>query len=73
MLQSSAERIVSQVLLWKPHVSTRIFTDIYQYWIYKRSLIHKALCRRYWPQTANTDTDPHHVFRYVHASALLCS
>lgn len=21
------------------------------------------MCRRYWPQTANTDTNPHHVFR----------
>ena len=38
---------------------------IFQYWLKKRDSINKPLCRRYWPHTTSSDTNPYNVFRYV--------
>ena len=44
-------------------VATKLTSDLYTYWINKRNKLAKPMCRRYWPQTAATDTNPYHVFR----------
>ncbi len=42
---------------------SRFISDVYGYWMKKRERLHKPLLRRYWPVTAPSDTNPHHVFR----------
>lgn len=46
------------------HVNVRtIISEVYNYWVYKRSKLKKPLLRKYWPVTASNDTNPHMVFR----------
>lgn len=40
-----------------------VISDVYNYWIQKRSKLKKPLLRKYWPVTASNDTNPHLVFR----------
>lgn len=40
-----------------------VVTEVYNYWVNKRSKLKKPLLRRYWPVTATNDTNPHMVFR----------
>jgi enhancer of polycomb-like protein len=40
-----------------------VITDVYNYWVNKRSKLRKPLLRKYWPVTASNDTNPHMVFR----------
>lgn len=47
----------SRVLL--KHVSS----DVYQYWVHKRSKLKRPLLRKFWPVTSSDDTNPHLVFR----------
>mmetsp|Transcript_23137 Transcript_23137/g.33901 ORF Transcript_23137/g.33901 Transcript_23137/m.33901 type:complete len:655 (-) Transcript_23137:198-2162(-) len=61
--QCTAERLVCQFLQWRPQIANKLVVEVYQRWLWKRSRIQKPLCRRYWPQTSATDTNPHLVFR----------
>ena len=58
-----AEKFVGAALRWPSSVTAKAFPDIYQYWIAKRQKLHKPLCRKYWPATAASDTNPLLVFR----------
>jgi hypothetical protein len=40
-----------------------LIKQVYAYWKDKRARIAKPLCRRYWPQIASSDCNPHQVFR----------
>jgi enhancer of polycomb-like protein len=40
-----------------------VLTDIYNYWVSKRSKLKRPLLRRFWPVTSSDDTNPHLVFR----------
>ena len=40
-----------------------VLTDVYNYWMSKRSKLKRPLLRRFWPVTASDDTNPHLVFR----------
>eukprot|EP00934_Nitzschia_sp_Nitz4_P000268 Nitzschia sp. Nitz4//scaffold76_size158648//47065//48882//NITZ4_002538-RA/size158648-processed-gene-0.234-mRNA-1//1//CDS//3329557821//268//frame0 len=40
-----------------------VLTDVYNYWVSKRSKLKRPLLRRFWPVTATDDTNPHLVFR----------
>jgi len=40
-----------------------VMTDVYQYWVSKRSKLKRPLLRRFWPVTSTDDTNPHLVFR----------
>eukprot|EP01034_Spumella_vulgaris_P030038 gene30038-37188_t len=40
-----------------------VLARVYTYWQEKRTKIGKPLCRRYWPQVASSDCNPHQVFR----------
>lgn len=40
-----------------------VLTDIYNYWVSKRSKLKRPLLRRFWPVTSSEDTNPHLVFR----------
>jgi enhancer of polycomb-like protein len=40
-----------------------VITQVYNYWVNKRSKLRKPLLRKYWPITASNDTNPHMVFR----------
>ena len=40
-----------------------VISEIYNYWVNKRSRLRKPLLRKYWPTTASNDTNPHVVFR----------
>lgn len=47
-----------------PHPEySKLITEIRTYWYNKRHKLHKPLCRKFWPQTPVTDTNPHLVFR----------
>ena len=47
-----------------PPVTARsVITEVYTYWVNKRSKLRKPLLRRYWPVTNANDTNPHLVFR----------
>lgn len=59
-----AERQLGDKFKWPPAVTHRIMAEVYSYWMDKRRRSGKALCRKYWPQTPVSDTNPHHVFRY---------
>ena len=40
-----------------------VMSDVYQYWVSKRSKLKRPLIRRFWPVTSTDDTNPHLVFR----------
>lgn len=40
-----------------------VLTDVYNYWVSKRSRLKRPLLRRFWPVTSTDDTNPHLVFR----------
>ncbi|MGK3751525.1 MAG: enhancer of polycomb-like protein [Bacillariaceae sp.] len=40
-----------------------VMTDVYYYWVSKRSKLKRPLIRRFWPVTSTDDTNPHLVFR----------
>jgi len=40
-----------------------VISEVYNYWVNKRSKLKKPLLRKYWPVTASNDTNPHMVFR----------
>ena len=40
-----------------------VLTDVYSYWVSKRSKLKRPLLRRFWPVTSSDDTNPHLVFR----------
>ena len=40
-----------------------VITDVYSYWVSKRSKLKRPLLRRFWPVTSSDDTNPHLVFR----------
>lgn len=47
-----------------PVVTLRhVLSDVYQYWVSKRSKLKRPLLRRFWPVTSTDDTNPHLVFR----------
>lgn len=47
-----------------PAITIRhVTTDVYQYWMSKRSKLKRPLLRRFWPVTSTEDTNPHLVFR----------
>eukprot|EP00523_Entomoneis_sp_CCMP467_P014996 CAMPEP_0168771314 /NCGR_PEP_ID=MMETSP0725-20121227/3375_1 /TAXON_ID=265536 /ORGANISM="Amphiprora sp., Strain CCMP467" /LENGTH=653 /DNA_ID=CAMNT_0008820793 /DNA_START=22 /DNA_END=1984 /DNA_ORIENTATION=- len=41
----------------------QIISDVYNYWMHKRSKLKRPLFRRFWPVTSTDDTNPHLVFR----------
>ena len=50
--------------LGTPTITVReVISEVYQYWINKRSKLRKPLLRKYWPVTSANDTNPHLVFR----------
>jgi hypothetical protein len=61
----TAEKLVTQLVAWKtkPASLANVMPELYQRWLHKRALLHHPLCRRYWPLTAPSDTNPHNVFR----------
>jgi hypothetical protein len=59
----SVEKTILQGLNIPYFAYSKIVPEIYQYWISKRNKHHKPCCRKYWPQTSATDTNPHLVFR----------
>ena len=63
--QIHAERLIMERFksMWPYEVAIILVPELYQYWIKKREKKGKPLCRRYWPQTPASDTNPHHVFR----------
>ena len=40
-----------------------VISDVYTYWVQKRSKLKRPLLRRFWPVTSSDDTNPHLVFR----------
>jgi len=40
-----------------------VMTDVYYYWVSKRSKLKRPLIRRFWPVTSTDDTNPHLIFR----------
>lgn len=40
-----------------------VLSDVYGYWVSKRSKLKRPLLRRFWPVTSSDDTNPHLVFR----------
>ena len=44
-------------------LANSVIGEVYMYWMRKRERIGKPLCRRYWPQIASSDSNPHQVFR----------
>jgi enhancer of polycomb-like protein len=40
-----------------------VLTDVYNYWVQKRSKLKRPLLRKFWPVTSTEDTNPHLVFR----------
>lgn len=40
-----------------------VITDVYTYWLQKRSKLKRPLLRRFWPVVSSDDTNPHLVFR----------
>lgn len=68
----TAEKLISQLIIWKtkPPSLAGALPELYQRWLYKRALLHRPLCRRYWPLTSPSDTNPHNVFRSVTNSDL---
>lgn len=57
---SSVDANVSSI----PVIAVReVISEVYQYWINKRSKLRKPLLRKYWPVTSVNDTNPHLVFR----------
>lgn len=40
-----------------------VITDVYNYWVSKRSKLKRPLLRLFWPVTSSDDTNPHLVFR----------
>ena len=41
----------------------KVISEVYNYWVSKRSKLKKPLLRKYWPVTSANDTNPHLVFR----------
>lgn len=41
----------------------QVLSDVYQYWVQKRSKLKRPLLRQFWPVTSTDDTNPHLVFR----------
>jgi len=41
----------------------QVISEVYTYWVNKRSKLRKPLLRKYWPVTSANDTNPHLVFR----------
>eukprot|EP00941_MAST-03F_sp_MAST-3F-sp1_P003273 g3273.t1 len=58
-----AQELFFSELHWVGEESKKIIADFRAYWLAKRAKQRKPLLRRYWPQTAVTDTNPHMVFR----------
>ena len=58
-----AEQEIQSQLKWSVSTSTKVVSDVYNYWSKKRDKVHKPLNRRYWPMTSSTDSNPAHVFR----------
>ena len=50
-------------LRWSPNLTGKVLPSVYKYWLEKRDLMKKPLCRKYWPQTQATDNNPHLTFR----------
>ena len=50
-------------VLASPPTLRNVISQVYNYWITKRSKLKKPLLRRYHPVTASNDTNPHMVFR----------
>jgi len=47
-----------------PVVTIRhVLSDVYHYWMSKRSKLKRPLLRQFWPVTSTEDTNPHSVFR----------
>mmetsp|Transcript_15311 Transcript_15311/g.33081 ORF Transcript_15311/g.33081 Transcript_15311/m.33081 type:complete len:829 (+) Transcript_15311:165-2651(+) len=46
-----------------PVTLKQVISQVYTYWMQKRSKLKKPLLRRYWPVTSSTDLNPHMVFR----------
>ena len=62
--QDAAEAVLNSKLgMPATSASREVVADVYQYWIGKRASYGKPLLRRFWPQTAADDTNPHMVFR----------
>jgi enhancer of polycomb-like protein len=57
------EKVLQQALALPHTVYSKIIPEIYQFWIAKRNRLRKPCCRKYWPQTPASDTNPHMVFR----------
>lgn len=59
----NAEKLIREQLNWNTAQLINIIGDVYKYWLKKREQLGKPLCRRYWPQAASSDLNPHQVFR----------
>lgn len=58
-----ADRFVAETLKWTPTLTARLLPEVYAYWLKKRELLRKPLCRKFWPQTPAADNNPHLTFR----------
>ncbi|KDO34686.1 hypothetical protein SPRG_00750 [Saprolegnia parasitica CBS 223.65] len=60
---AEADEVFFKQLQIKTTPLNRVATDVYNYWVTKRSALKRPLLRKYWPQTPLNDTNPHLVFR----------
>ena len=59
----NAEKLIREQLNWNSQPLINVIGEVYKYWLKKREQLGKPLCRRYWPQVASSDSNPHQVFR----------
>ena len=65
--QFNAIKVILDELQWNNHENMinihKLLSILYNYWLNKRLLLGKPLCRKYWPQITSSDTNPRQVFR----------
>lgn len=69
--QSVAMRALGGRFDFTQQSTHKLISEMYKYWVTKRDKWGKPLVRKYWPIVPATDTNPHLVFRYVEAPALI--
>ena len=63
LTQADAEEIMLTRLRLVGPASAKIAAEVRAYWEAKMKKLKKSLLRVYWPQTSESDVNPHHTFR----------
>jgi hypothetical protein len=61
--QTTAWKAVVEKSAVEASLIHRLLPEIYKYWHNKREKLGRPLCRRFWPPTLASDSNPHAVFR----------